>query len=346
MPKISVILPVYNVEKYLERCIKSITEQSLQDIEIILATDGPDECDKICEKYAQKDERIKIIFHPKGYGKGFNEGLKIARGKYIAIVETDDWIDKTMFEKLFDEAEKTGADFVKCGFYKAFDDETKNFCELFDEYPNKVEMKENSKFFASQPSLWCGIYKTKFLIDNNIKMIEERMPFIDVHFHYLTCALAKNIQLIHKPLYFYYQDNPNQSVKSVSAKNMIKADKIAYEELSKRKIPEEYKEGVLYALLGHLYWCYKTLKHNDDKKAFWIDAKEFIETIDFQDVKFKYFTHQMFDFYKALKKGSYLAFDIKKALKTNIFSLKNTFDKKYKVLTILGIKIKLKRKNK
>lgn len=83
MTKISIILPIYNVEKYLAKCIDSVINQTLKDIEIILATDGPENCDRICNEYAAKDSRIKIILHPGSYGKACNQAMQLASGEYI-----------------------------------------------------------------------------------------------------------------------------------------------------------------------------------------------------------------------------------------------------------------------
>ena len=102
MPKISVIIPVYNVEKYLRECLDSVINQTLADIEIILVDDGsPDNCPQICDEYALKDNRIKVIHKENGgYGSAMNVGLEKATGEYIGIVEPDDYIDSKMYEDL------------------------------------------------------------------------------------------------------------------------------------------------------------------------------------------------------------------------------------------------------
>ena len=102
-PSISIIVPIYNVERYFRRCMNSLLNQTLQDIEIILVDDeSPDNCPEICEEYAAKDSRIKVI-HKKNAGLGFarNSGLKLATGEYVAFVDSDDYVDLTMYEKLY-----------------------------------------------------------------------------------------------------------------------------------------------------------------------------------------------------------------------------------------------------
>lgn len=93
-PKVSIILPIYNVEKYLDRCMESLLNQTLEDIEIIMVDDGsPDNCPQMCDEYAKKDNRVKVV-HKKNAGLGFarNSGLDVAKGEYIAFVDSDDYV--------------------------------------------------------------------------------------------------------------------------------------------------------------------------------------------------------------------------------------------------------------
>ncbi len=116
-PKVSVILPVYNTEKYLEECITSITSQTLREIEIILVDDGSkEECANLCDTLAKNDERIRVI-HKENAGPGFarNTGIKAATGEYIGFVDSDDFIKPNMYETLYDTALKNSADLVLSG---------------------------------------------------------------------------------------------------------------------------------------------------------------------------------------------------------------------------------------
>ena len=115
-PKISIIIPVYNVEKYLDRCIDSIINQSLKDIEIILVDDGsPDNCPQLCDEWAKKDSRIKVIHKENaGLGMARNTGMQHATGEYIAFIDSDDYVDLDMYAKLLEKAELHNADIVYC----------------------------------------------------------------------------------------------------------------------------------------------------------------------------------------------------------------------------------------
>ena len=98
MPKVSVVVPIYGVEKYLRECVDSILAQTLKDIEVILVDDGsPDGCSAIVDEYAAKDPRVVAVHQPNGgYGRAVNNGIELAKGEYIGIVESDDWIEPTM----------------------------------------------------------------------------------------------------------------------------------------------------------------------------------------------------------------------------------------------------------
>ena len=118
MPEVSIIVPVYKVEKYLDRCIESLIAQTLSDIEIILVDDGsPDNCPSLCDRWAKKDSRIKVI-HKENGGLGFarNSGLDIACGEYVGFVDSDDFVKHDMYEALYSAAKNEDADIAMCGF--------------------------------------------------------------------------------------------------------------------------------------------------------------------------------------------------------------------------------------
>lgn len=127
MPKISVIVPVYNVAQYLPQCIESLLGQTLEDIEVILVDDGSqDKSSQICDSYAQKDERIKVRHKINGgLSDARNAGLEIAQGEYIAFLDSDDWVEKNVYEYLYNLIQKEDADIVQCDYIKAFSEDAK-----------------------------------------------------------------------------------------------------------------------------------------------------------------------------------------------------------------------------
>lgn len=122
MPKISVIVPVYDCEKYIKKCVDSILNQTFKDLEIILIDDGStDKSGKICDELKLKDGRIKVIHQEnKGVSSARNEGLKIANGEYISFVDGDDYLSEDMYEFLYDNLKKSGADISVCGIVNCF----------------------------------------------------------------------------------------------------------------------------------------------------------------------------------------------------------------------------------
>ena len=292
MTKISIILPIYNVAQYLPKCIDSVLNQTLKDIEVILATDGPEDCDAICANYAKKDKRVKVISHPGGYGKAVNQGIDIAKGKYIGIVETDDWCDPTMFEKLYQAAEKYQAEVTKCGFYFSYDSNPckhKNAMEIADCCFNPLDHLE---FLRFQPSVWSAIYLKKFLDKNKIRFIEEKkLSYLDSPFHEETFLKAKRYASLSEPLYFYYQDNPGQSVKS-SQKIMdgIITEEFIFEKLSQDKsLYARVAETFVETSALHLKWNWDRMKTDEARAQFWKAAHQYVRRLNLENITFSAF---------------------------------------------------------
>lgn len=146
MDKISIIVPVYNVERYLERCIESLLQQTYKELEIILVDDGsPDNCPAICDFYAQKDVRIRVI-HKKngGLSDARNAGTRCATGAYIGFIDSDDFVEPDMFEKLYKAIKKENADIAVCGFERVDTGGEKLGIDL--ESPIKAETVSASEF--------------------------------------------------------------------------------------------------------------------------------------------------------------------------------------------------------
>lgn len=219
MPKVSVLVPVYNVEKYLKECLESLINQTLPDIEIICINDGStDNSSQILQEYRFKDKRIKIINKKNsGYGASMNIGLEAAAGEYIGIVEPDDFADLKMFEELYNIALKNNADIVKSDFYDYLTKEKrarkagrikKNKC-------GKVfSIKDDCSILKIMPTIWSSIYKREFLEENDIKFLETPgASYQDTSFSFKTLSTAKRIIFTPKSYLYYRNDNANSSVK-------------------------------------------------------------------------------------------------------------------------------------
>ena len=220
MAKISVVVPVYNVEKYLKECIDSIINQTLEDIEIICVNDGStDSSLEILNNYAKKDSRIIVINKSNsGYGHTMNMGLNAASGEYIGIIESDDFADKNMFEDLYKLAKEYDADIVKGDWYNYW---SKN---KFARKNNRISSaktlkltnsKQDKSLLRINPSVWSAIYKKDFLNKYNIRFLETPgASYQDLAFSFKVFALAEKVILTDKAYLYYRQDNMNSSVKS------------------------------------------------------------------------------------------------------------------------------------
>ena len=210
--KISIIVPIYNVEKYLKECVDSVLNQTLKDIEIILIDDGgKDNCPQIIDEYAQKDPRIVAIHKANGgYGHSCNVGLEKAQGEYIAILEPDDYIEPQMYEDLYNVAKENDADLVKSEFIKYYDienDQRKKIQEWgkpFNIPSGPFKISEYPYFLALHPSIWTCIYKREFLKQHNIKFIEAPgAGWTDNPFQVQTMCLANKICFVDKAYYYW-----------------------------------------------------------------------------------------------------------------------------------------------
>lgn len=215
MPKISVIIPIYNVEKYLRECLESVINQTLSDIEIILIDDGgKDNCPKIIDEYAAKDSRIIAIHKDNGgYGQSMNVGLERATGEYIAIVEPDDYIDSKMYEALYKIAQNSDSDIVKSCFYDNL--QSKQLTRIKkvnwkDEIPEdkSFTIQEYPYFLYYHPSVWSCIYKRDFLNKHNIRFIEAPgAGWTDNPFQVQTMCLAQKINYTSNAYYYWRRLN-------------------------------------------------------------------------------------------------------------------------------------------
>jgi glycosyltransferase involved in cell wall biosynthesis len=186
MPKVSVIVPVYKVENYLKRCVDSICNQTLSDIEIILVDDGsPDKCPQMCDEFAKSDSRIKVIHKQNGgLSSARNAGIHAATGKYLGYVDSDDYVDGEMFKRLYECAEKYQVDFVMEDYLQESDDGT--FKEKSLDIREGLYTKEDIRNeiypilimrecvdHGPLLSVWHCIYKRNMVICNNLYFDED-----------------------------------------------------------------------------------------------------------------------------------------------------------------------------
>ncbi len=224
MAKVSIIVPTYNVEQYLEECMDSIVGQTLKDLEIICVNDGStDDSLNILKKYAAADDRIIIIDKKnEGYGCAMNDGLDRASGEYVGIVEPDDYVDFHMYEDLYHIAKKKDLDIIKADFYRFVRNKNGQTLKFYDAlskdgngYNEVIDPKKNDKIFGYVLNTWSGIYRRAFLEKYHIRHnTTPGASFQDNGFWFQTFCLAERVYFVNKPYYMNRRDNPNSSVKS------------------------------------------------------------------------------------------------------------------------------------
>ena len=223
MPKVSVIVPVYNVEPYLRECMDSIVRQTLKDIEIICVNDGStDGSPEILKEYAGRDSRIVLVNKENGgYGMAMNIGLDRATGEYVGIVEPDDYVALTMYEDLYNAAREYDLDLVKADFYRFCTDEggiSLRYTRLWrkpEDYGTVFKPLERLDSFLYVMNTWSGIYRLAFLREKGIRHNETPgASFQDNGFWFQTFMYAERAMILAKPYYRVRRDNPNSSIRN------------------------------------------------------------------------------------------------------------------------------------
>lgn len=242
MNKISIILPIYNAEKYLEDCIKSVLNQTHKNLEIILVNDGStDNSKEICEKYKRLDNRIKVInVENGGASKARNEGLKIATGKYIMFLDADDFFEPTACEVLYNKIEKEDAEFV-VGNYRYVDHDGTPWSKVvFDQakYKNfKLSIKDyNKSFYVMNSAVWNKIYRKSFIDELQLTFVDD-VPAEDAIFVTYCFLHSKSVYYIQDVVCNYRQRNDHSSFSNNCSKKYFeginKSYKIIYENFKK-----------------------------------------------------------------------------------------------------------------
>lgn len=211
---VSVIIPVYNVEECIARCIDSIINQTFKNLEIILVDDGSsDKSGKICDEYAQNDSRIKVIHKENGgVSSARNTGLDIANGEYIGFVDSDDYIDANMYECLVNSIEDSNCDIVVCGYHEVLNDTTRDIkiCEKETSITSREGILGLIEDKTYRGYLWNRLYKRE-LFDG------IRFPAIivmeDLYVNHLLFEKADKIHLLDKEFYYYIRREDSVTMK-------------------------------------------------------------------------------------------------------------------------------------
>lgn len=248
MPKVSVIVPIYNVEKYLQRCLESLIDQTLQDIEIILVNDGStDDSGRIAEEYAEKySGKVKYLEKENGgLSDARNFGMPYATGEYIAFLDSDDYIDKNAYEEMYNKAKKDYADYVECDFIWEYPNKLKED-KRFD-YNNKKEMLAFVRVVA-----WNKLIRRQILIDNNITF-PKGLRYEDVEFTYKLIPHLEKTAYVDKCFVHYTQrENSIANVQNERTAEIFTILEHVIEYYKQNNLYEEYKEELEYNYARYL----------------------------------------------------------------------------------------------
>lgn len=315
--KVSVIMPIYNAEKYLEKSIKSMLKQTLQDIELILVNDGSkDSSGKICDEYASKDERITVI-HKKNEGACIarNTGIEKARGKYIQLVDSDDYIENNMLEEQYNLAEQTDAEVVMCGM--KFDVHQKNGQVVTSESHYKdmvlksqeeikpifMDLFDNLLFNYTHNKL----YNALFLKSNNLKFIEWLPIDQDTNFN-IDVFRKLNKLTISTKSYYHYVKTFEETIVTRYHANKFKVRTFRYDRLKQLLMDwgiynEENKKKLASMYIHHVIECFEIYNHekcnlnlSDKKREIEkiLDTEQVSECIKVLDRTNSFYTNMVF----------------------------------------------------
>lgn len=269
MIKVSVIVPVYNVSKYLDRCLNSLVNQTLKDIEIIIINDcSTDNSLDIINSYKEKYNNIILINNKKNMGIGYNrnKGMKIAKGLYIGFVDGDDWVDKTMFEKMYNKAFKDDLDVALCNYNKVDNEENILENDINIPYFENTNLKDKPDILLfTNLSPWNKIYKRGFIEDDMI--FDEKLKYEDAIFTIKTLARADKIGMIEDRLnYYLVRDKSETTVVDKRVFDILEITKQIINELKSKSYYEEIKEYVEAFTVRNLFRYTLQQRYQKDKE--------------------------------------------------------------------------------
>lgn len=316
MPKVSIIVPVYNVEDYLERCLDSLVNQTLEDIEIIVVNDGsPDNSQAIIERY-EKNYPNKVKGYIKengGLSDARNYGMPYAKGEYVAFVDSDDYVELTMYEKLYNEAKTKDSEIVVCGYFKV-DEKEKTMqsaqmgnMEFYDQNPR--ERKEILEINA--PYAWNKLVKRELLERTKIQF-PKGLLFEDICTMYPLLASANKVSKVNEELYYYIVEREGSITAQFDASKTKILDSIELlnERIEEMGLMEEYRDEIVVINLRHIYFRFKEFDKYKDRK----------EQVKFVNKAFKILKRHFPDW--RTNSGNYTKFTLQERRKKKIWLYK------------------------
>lgn len=248
MIKISVIVPVYNVEKYIEKCLETLVNQTIDGIEIIIVNDGSkDSSKKIIEKFTEKYSE-KIVYLEKengGLSDARNYGISYAKGEYIAFLDSDDYVELDTYEKMYKLAKEENSEMVECNFYWEYPNKMK--VDIGQKYKTKKEMLQKVRVVA-----WNKLIKKEVLEKSKIQF-PKGYRYEDVEFTYKLIPYLNKVSFLDKPCIHYVQRTSSISnSQNERTKEIFNVLSNVIEFYKEKEIYEEYKEELEYVYVRYL----------------------------------------------------------------------------------------------
>lgn len=265
---ISVIVPIYNVEEYLDRCVESIVNQTYKDLEIILVDDGsPDNCPQMCDSWAEKDNRIKAVHKENGgLSDARNVGMQFATGEAVSFIDSDDWIELNMFENMIAQMERDNSDVVSCGVRwieengNLFRKVTVDQNEILDTHSAMSELINDGKL---KQHVWNKVYKAELIKDI---LFEKGKYHEDVFWSYQVIGKAERVSVVSDSFYNYVQRTNSIMGEGFSEKRLDALDANYLRcEYMKTYFPDLY-DNALYVYIGSCHYqlqCAVRTKQSD-----------------------------------------------------------------------------------
>ena len=241
-------MPVYNVEKYIDKCLDSLVNQTLKDIEIIVVNDGsPDNSQEIIDRYVKKyPKKVKsYIKENGGQGSARNFGLTVASGEYIGYVDSDDYVELDMYDKLYNKAIKNDLDIAICGSYNVYESGERKI-----ELDREIFKDKKKNAFFGRMAVWNKIYKRELLLDSGLTF-RSKLWYEDLDFTIQMLAKAKKVGYVNRPFYNYL-------IREGSTMNNSNVDRnlellLAFDAIIKNKELEKYSSIIEFLAIDHIY---------------------------------------------------------------------------------------------
>ena len=272
-PLLTVLVPVYNAAPYLRQALDSLTHQTLRDLEILCINDGStDDSLAILKSYQAADPRFRLLDKPNtGYGDSMNQGIKLARGRYLGILEPDDWLELDAFSRLTQLAAWHRAEVVKANYFKEFTttstttpasqaSKTSKSLKTSEIRPRDtgklIDPRHDRRVFTFAPAIWSAIYRRDFLLDNHLEFLPTPgASYQDLGFSFKVWTLARRVVLTDAAYYHYRLDNANSSVHSPGKANCVVEEYASiYQFLTDHHLLTEFGHTAAAAKFRNYHW--------------------------------------------------------------------------------------------